>query len=350
MIAMGTLKIGYVGAGGNTKVRHLPGFAAIAGVEQFAVCNRSFESSKAIADEFGVSEIILNWKDLVQHPEIDAVCIGTWPNMHAEVSIAALEAGKHVLCEARMARSLKEAQKMFDCHQKHPELVFQLVPSPFTFAYDSTMSQIFRKLPYGKLRNASITHTNGTCVSTEANLSWRQDVLISGKNILAMGIFYETWNRWFREDPEWIQAHGDIFTPVRYSDFSQKEENVQIPDAVTILTSYASGARVDYHFGGVSYGPGKTEFILNFEQATVVLDLNANLFKKYTQEEPEGVELAIDESNGGWNVEADFINSIRTNSPVELTSPDQGIQYMKFSELVHQSRRHSAMRMAWSDL
>ena len=216
---MKSLKIGYVGAGGNTKARHLPGFAEIENVEQFAVCNRSFESSKAVADEFGVSEVILNWKDLVQHPDVDAVCIGTWPNMHAEITIAALEAGKHVLCEARMARSLKEAQRMFDIHEKYPNQVLQIVPAPFTFYYDKELSRIFETLPYGMLRNANITHTNGSCVDKNADMSWRQDVFISGKNILTMGIFYETWNRWYQEDPEWVQAQGDTFTAVRYSPF-----------------------------------------------------------------------------------------------------------------------------------
>lgn len=43
-----------------------------------------------------------NWKEVIDNPEVDAVVIGTWPNMHHTLVTAALRAGKHVLCEARM--------------------------------------------------------------------------------------------------------------------------------------------------------------------------------------------------------------------------------------------------------
>ncbi len=54
-----------------------------------------------------------------------AVCIGTWPNLHAEVTVAALERGKHVLCEARMACNLTEAKRMLAASEARPQLVAQ---------------------------------------------------------------------------------------------------------------------------------------------------------------------------------------------------------------------------------
>ena len=126
---MDLLRVGFIGAGGNTRLRHLPGFIGCKGVEPRLVCNRSRESSEKVAQEFGIPEVTEDWQEVVSHPDVDAICIGTWPNTHAEMTIAALEAGKHVLCEARMAADLSQAQSMLDASLNHPELVAQLVPA-----------------------------------------------------------------------------------------------------------------------------------------------------------------------------------------------------------------------------
>ena len=55
--------------------------------------------------------------------EVDAICIGTWPYMHATISIEALESGKHVLTEARMAMDSDEAEAMFNVSKNYPELI-----------------------------------------------------------------------------------------------------------------------------------------------------------------------------------------------------------------------------------
>src|SRR6185295_5025876 len=52
------------------------------------------------------------WRDLITHPDVDAVIISTPPSLHAEMTIAALRAGKHVLCEKPLARTLEECQEM----------------------------------------------------------------------------------------------------------------------------------------------------------------------------------------------------------------------------------------------
>ena len=101
------IRVGLIGAGRNTRERHLPGFQKISGVEIAAVANRSRESGQAVADSFNIPTVYDNWRDLLEDPTIDAICIGTWPYMHCTLALAALDKGKHVLCEARMARAAK---------------------------------------------------------------------------------------------------------------------------------------------------------------------------------------------------------------------------------------------------
>ena len=98
-----TIRVGFVGAGNNTRRRHIPGFRALPGIELVAVANRTKESGERVAREFGIARVSEDWRELVRAADVDAVCIGTWPYMHCAITLAALAQGKHVLCEARMA-------------------------------------------------------------------------------------------------------------------------------------------------------------------------------------------------------------------------------------------------------
>jgi predicted dehydrogenase len=128
-LARDRIRIGIVGAGANTRLRHIPGFRAIDGVEIVGVVNRSAESTQRAAAELGIPRTYPDWESLVAASDIDAVMIGTWPNLHCEVTCAALAAGKHVLTEARMARSVAEAERMLAASRARPDLVAQIVPA-----------------------------------------------------------------------------------------------------------------------------------------------------------------------------------------------------------------------------
>src|SRR4051794_34774559 len=95
------IRIGLIGAGANTKSRHIPGFLAIFDVKLTAVCNRRPESSAAVAREYNISRIHEKWEDLIEDSDVDAVAVGTWPYLHCPIVLAALAAGKHVITEAR---------------------------------------------------------------------------------------------------------------------------------------------------------------------------------------------------------------------------------------------------------
>ena len=106
------VRIGLVGAGKNTRERHAPGFRSLPDVELVGVVNSTAESTARVAHELSISKTYPRWQELVADPEIDAVCIGTWPNLHCDITCAALRAGKHVLTEARMARNAEADRRM----------------------------------------------------------------------------------------------------------------------------------------------------------------------------------------------------------------------------------------------
>ena len=124
------LRVGIVGAGGIVKQRHLPGLQALPQVEVVAVCNSREETAREVAREFHIHDVMDDWAELIDRPDIDIIWIGTPPVLHAPITISALEAGKHVFCQARMAMNLREGREMLAAAQARPQLVTMLCPPP----------------------------------------------------------------------------------------------------------------------------------------------------------------------------------------------------------------------------
>src|SRR5438132_14010413 len=137
-------RIGLIGAGANTRLRHIPGLRGQPDVEIVAVCNRRPASTAAVVREFGIPRTYERWEDLVADPDIDAVVIGTWPYLHCPITLAALDAGKHVLTEARMSLNAAEAHRMLAASQRYPKLVTQIVPSPYGLQGHEVMKELIQ--------------------------------------------------------------------------------------------------------------------------------------------------------------------------------------------------------------
>ncbi len=343
------LRIGLIGAGGNTRAMHIPGFQAIDGVELAVVCNRSLASSQKAAKEFGIARTAADWREVVADPEVDAICIGTWPYMHAEATIAALKAGKHVLTEARMARNLDEATRMFEAAQKHPDLVAQIVPAPFTFKYDATIMGMLEAGELGKLREVRVAHLNAGGADPAAAINWRQDTELSGKNIMTMGIHYETVQRWLSgQDPVWVQATGAIHTPERLNSETGKMQAVGIPDSLNVVAGYEDGFQLVMSFSSVATGANYWGMRLDGSSASLRYDISTqSLFRSRVGQGSEETAPVAPVNEGKWQVESDFVASIREGKPVTLTSFADGVRYMRFTERVWESWTSEGKRVAF---
>ena len=337
-MAESPLRIGIIGAGGNTRLRHIPGFQEIEGVEVISVCNRSEASGQKVAEEFGIQKVETDWKAVIEDPEVDAVMIGTWPNMHMETTIAALKAGKHVLTEARMARNLEEAENMLAVSREYPDLVAQVVPSPFTLNFDKTITRMIEEGELGLLYEVICEFSNGILADPQAGFSWRLDHELSGVNTLFSGIMHEAVLRWVKTDPEWVIADALISTMARKDPSTQELKTVLIPDNLTVLARYPQGFKTTYLFSGVSASVQRSEVRIAGTAGALWLDMSGNklYFSATDSEEYKEVEIA-EEDQDDWRVEADFVDSIRKGKEVTLTDFETGVRYMRFSQAVWDS-------------
>lgn len=330
---MKTIRIGVVGAGANTRERHLPGFQALPGVEVVTVANRTRASAERVAVAFGIGRVAEDWREVVADPEVDAVCIGTWPYLHAEVAIAALKAGKHVLTEARMARNAEEAAMMVAASKARPGLVAQVVPSPFTLAYDATIRGWMEAGEWGRWKEIVVTHHQGGHADPSTRLTWRQHSEWSGHNVLTLGIHYEAVRRWVEEDAEVEAAEGEVLTPVR-KDETGADYRVVIPERLRVEGRFPRcGAKLRMDLSGVEK-EARHEIRVETERGTFRLDLGAGGFWRAGEEGEEHAVEVDPWKRGAWRVEADFVDSIRTGMPVRLTDFETGRQTMRFTDEV----------------
>lgn len=105
---MEKMKIGVIGAGSISGV-HLEAYHNNPEVEIYAICDLNEERAKAKAEKYGASKVFTDYNELLALPEIEAVSVCTWNNSHAPISIAALNAGKNVLVEKPLCKTVEEA-------------------------------------------------------------------------------------------------------------------------------------------------------------------------------------------------------------------------------------------------
>lgn len=344
MASDGIIRVGLVGAGANTRLRHIPGFREQQGVEIVSVANRSRESSERIATEYEIPVVYDNWRDLIEADDTDAICIGTWPYMHRTMTLLALENDKHVLTEARMAMDASEAHDMLDASREHPQLVTQIVPAPGTLEVDRTIMESVANGYLGELLSIKLRISDahgrggqGTFIDTESPLHWRHNRDLSGYNALSMGIWYETIMRWVGPASR-VMAMTRVHVPQRLDENGEMQA-VSVPDHIDVICDMVCGAQAQMSWSSSTGLHSGTEVWLFGSEGTLHLEgppLTTLYGGRRGDSELSEIPIPADK-RGKWRVEEQFIRAIRGEQKVTLTPFDVGVKYMEFCESVYRS-------------
>lgn len=326
------LRVGVIGAGANTRTKHIPGLQAIDGVEVVKVCNRTQESGQRVADDLSIPEVATDWRNVIFDTTLDAVVIGTWPYMHRLLTVAALEADKHVMCEARMAMNASEARQMYEAARQRPHLTAQIVPSPYSLRADRTIQRLLAEGWLGDVLAVEIRAGNDFVEKNGAPLHWRHDKDLSGLNIMSMGIWYEALMRWVGVANR-VTATGKTFVKTR-KDSAGRLREVRIPDHIDILADLACGAQAHIQVSSVTGLAGSPSATLYGSEGTLRF-MDGKLYGA-RRGEMALAEIDIPASEAGaWRVEAEFVNAIRGQEVITHTDFLSGVKYMEFTEAVN---------------
>ncbi len=337
-----TIKVGFIGAGANTALRHIPGFRAQEGVELVGVANRSLESSKIAADKYEIGEAYPTWLDLVEDPTIDAICIGTWPYMHSTVTLTALDNGKHVLCEARMAMNAAEARDMLAASVANPDLVTQIVPPPHLMACERYVIELIADGFIGDIVNVNARITTGSAFpDTDTDAHWRHIRELSGNNVMTTGIWYENLMRLVGTASS-VSANAQVVVPHRRS-WDGSRQQMTIPDQLDVIYTLSGGGTVNLSVTAAS-GPfvPPTEIWIFGTEGTVHIETgepgeDPRVTGARRGDEDMATLVVPDDKRGSWRVEEEFINAIRGIEPVTRSNFTDSVKYMEFTDALQQS-------------
>jgi predicted dehydrogenase len=331
MNATRKLHIGIVGAGGIVKERHLPALLKREDVEISAVCNSTYESSQRFCVEHvPAATPMKNWADLVSLPDLDVVWIGTQPYMHAPVTLSALEARKHVFCQARMAMDLAEAEEMLRAAKSRPDLVTMLCPPPHGMKGGLAFKEFLASKPIGTPIHLRLRSLSDAFVDPTKPAHWRQRRELSGLNVLTLGIYVEVLHRWFGPIAS-VMAQGKVVHRCR------EAYEVWIPDILTVLCEFQSGMLGTLEFSGVSPLPEGDRLELDGTEGKAVYDFKTETFSAGRLGETLK-QVPLNGKERGWQVEKEFIEAVKSpGKPRPRPTFEDGVAYMRVVQAVANS-------------
>jgi predicted dehydrogenase len=329
------IRVGLIGAGGNVRNRHIPGFRKVKGVEIVGVVNRSLESSQRVADQFNIPRVYHTWQQLLDDEAINAICIGTWPYMHRTLTLAALERGKHVLTEARMASTAQESRDMLAASRSHSHLVCQLTPTSTTYKIDRVLQRLIGDGLLGELLSVEVQALQNRFADREGELHWRHDWELSGYNTLNIGAAYESMMRWVGRGNR-IMAMAKVHVPYRRK-ASGALTSVSIPDHVDILYELANGAQVHMRMSATTgLSTGNQIWFYGIE-GTIHVDQQQKIFAGRRGDKQLSEVPNPPEAQAYYRVEEEFTNAIRGTEEITMVPFETGVHYMEWTEAVIRS-------------
>jgi len=146
-------------------------------------------NASAVADaagKWGWRESLADWRDLVARDDIDVIDIVTPGDSHAEIAIAALDAGKHVLCEKPLANTVDEAERMADAAARAAQRgVFAMVGFTYRRVPAATLARdLVASGRIGEIRQVRASYLQDWLADAESPMTWRLDKSLAGSGAL----------------------------------------------------------------------------------------------------------------------------------------------------------------------
>jgi predicted dehydrogenase len=232
-------RVGVIGVGFGAQV-HVPGFRS-EGWEVAAICSRSRDKTQKAADEAGIDGVHTDPMELIRREDLDAVAITTPPGSHHALSIAALQAGKHVLCEKPFALDAKQAAEMRDAAAKARRTA--MIAHEFRHAPQRAyIGQLLADGHIGTFRLCTIELFLDRYVTSEPRaLTWMARAGEGGGILGALGSHYIDGLRHWFGDVATVSGRLDILRPDLVDTATGRKAIAETDDTFSFLVTFRNG-------------------------------------------------------------------------------------------------------------
>jgi predicted dehydrogenase len=206
--------VGLIGAG-FARSAQAPAFQVCDGADLVAVCSGSFSSAVKTAEEFKIPHALETWQQLIALEEVSLVVVSTPPHLHHPVTLAALEAGKHVICEKPMALDAAEAREMAVLAAARPQ---QLAIIDHELRFNPTrrrMKDLIDSGYVGEPYHLTVRVAAGFRHSAQRQWNWWAEKARGGGLLGALGSHAIDQMRWLFGDIESVCADVETMVTAR---------------------------------------------------------------------------------------------------------------------------------------
>lgn len=256
------------------------------------VCGRDAKAVRKAAAQLGWNHAATDWREVVANPEIDAVDVTTANDTHAEISIAALKAGKAVLCEKPLALTVKEAKAMRDIAAK-TKGVNMVCHNYRRIPAIALARQMIEKGQLGKIFHYRARYLQDWIVDPEFPLVWRLQSKIAGSgahgdinaHIIDLG-------RYLVGEIDELCGHLETFIKERPlpPGEGKGKGRVTVDDAAVVIGKFANGALLNLEASRFALGrKNGIQLEINGSKGSLFFDFeDMNRLKYFNNADPAG--------------------------------------------------------------
>ncbi len=345
---MNKIKIGVIGTGSISN-EHIGAYLKNPNVELYAFCDINEKQLHMMGEKYGVTRLFTDKDEMLKLPEIDAVSVCTWNSQHAPCTIAALNAGKHVLCEKPMALNAREAEEMKAAAEKNGKLL--MIGFVRRYGNDCKILQDFISHDY----MGDLYYAKATYLRRDGNPGgWFGDKSRSGGGpLIDLGVHVIDLVRYLSGNPKPVSVYGATFQKLfdrkgsigqtKYLSASATENDVcDVEDLATAMIRFDNGEVLSV----------EAAFSLNIKKNTGTIELFGT--KAGAKLDPE-LEIYTDLNHYQADVQLvaptalsfdglfaneinHYVDCIMNGTPCKSPAED-GIEMMKILDAVYESAR-----------
>lgn len=261
-----TVRVGVIGTSWWTDAMYMTQLKEHPRGKIVAVCGRNIENAQKLADKWDVAQVFTDYEDMIDSGKVDAIIVST-PNVsHHAITMRALEAGLHVVCEKPLAMNYQQAREMADAAERKGLKTF--VPFTWSFMpYARYLKELIVNGYLGKLYHCNLRYYSGYSRSFGSQYVWRMDVAQAGSGALGdLGSHFIHLAYWLFGEITSVCSHlGQIGEHVALD--SSGQAYALADDTALLALAFANGAQGSVHATTLAYAgtsPIGTTFHMDF--------------------------------------------------------------------------------------
>lgn len=338
----GKVRVGFIGVGNIAQNAIMPAYLKQPDMEIVAVCDLNGERAEQVAKKHDVKHVYTDFNEMVKRDDIDAISVCTWNNAHAAATIAALQAGKHVLCEKPPAMTVAEAEAMRDAAKESGKtLMYGLVQR-----YRTEVQVLKEMMAAGKFGDiyfgkTSILRRRGT------PLGWFTDPAKSGGGpVIDIGVHLIDVTRYLMGSPNPVRVSANVFNKLgdyqtkgvsRWTAFDTDNLVFGVEDMAGGVIHFDNGASMIFD---VSWAANVKEIGFHSQVVGTKAGASVDPFEIYSEDEGylTDIKPVVNRTNSFENEVRHFLDCIKTGA-TPVSNAEEGIAIQKILNGIYDSAR-----------